>query len=452
MKIVVQGFGVVGAATALNIASSNNFKNNFKVHCIEKKSPEGSQKIFMAQRGLFPIKTSDKSLGQALEKALNKNRISFGLNIRDYSKADIVIVTINCDLKSNNSINLKDFLSSFKDIVNNISPNTLILVESTVPPGTCEKLLYPIMKKILKRRSIKQSKVFLAHSFERVTPGNNYLNSCKNAYKVFSGINKESEKRCYNFIKKIVNYKKFPPVKLDNTLSSETCKLMENSYRALNIAFVDEWVKFSEKLKLDLFSIISSIKMRNTHKNLMLPGIGVGGYCLTKDPVFAKIAAKKIFNFKNNKFPLSSHAVSINKNMPNTSFIFIKKNIKFSLKNKKILFYGITYKEDIGDIRFSPSIYLAKKLIKQKSDVYFYDPLIKEVEEKKIKYFDIERKKIKFDIEILAVKHQDFLSKKFMNKLSSTKAIIFDLNNVLNNKRIVKLKKTKSNIFVLGRQ
>ena len=401
--------------------------------------------------GKFPIETTDKSMSIALKKALEKKKITFGFDTNQYSKADIVIVSINCDLKSKNKINLKEFVKSFSEIINNIYSNTLILIESTVPPGTCEKLLYPIMKKNLKKRKISLSKVFLAHSFERVTPGNNYLNSCKNTFKVYSGINKSSEKKCYNFLKTIVNFKKYPLIKLKNITSSETCKLMENSYRALNIAFIDEWVKFSENINIDLLSVIKSIKMRDTHKNIMLPGIGVGGYCLTKDPLFTKIASKQIFKLKNMDFPLSTKAVKLNKKMPDTSLEFIKKNVGFSLKKKKILFYGITYKENIGDIRHSPTVDLAKKLRKLKCDVFFYDPLIKVIKDKNIKFYDIKTKKLNFDLKILTVKHKETHSKTFFKKFTSDKGIIFDLNNVLSSDKIALLKKRNSPIFILGR-
>ena len=120
MNVVVQGFGVVGASTALNIVSSNNFKNNFNVHCVEKNTPEAIKKILKAKIGTFPIETSDKSLTQVLKKALKKNKITFGFNNTAYSKADIIIVSINCDLKSRSSINLNEFTKSFSVIIKNI--------------------------------------------------------------------------------------------------------------------------------------------------------------------------------------------------------------------------------------------------------------------------------------------------------------------------------------------
>ena len=113
---------------------------------------------------------------------------------------------------------------------------------------------------------------------------------------------------------------------------------------------------------------------------------------------------------------------------------------------------NITYLEDIGDIRFSPSIVLAKELIKFGSQVYYYDPLIKNIKEKKIKYFDINNKKMKFDLKILTVKHKNFFSKKFEKNLLERSSKIFDLNNVFSDKKIEKFKKEKKNIFVLGRE
>ena len=95
-----------------------------------------------------------------------------------------------------------------------------------------------------------------------------------------------------------VNYKKFKFSELKNIIDCETAKILENSYRATNIALIDEWTKISKYLKIDLNKIIEAIRLRNTHSNLMWPGLGVGGYCLTKDPLFAKIAARDILKLK----------------------------------------------------------------------------------------------------------------------------------------------------------
>ena len=105
-KVIIQGFGVVGASTAINIVSSNNFNNIFKVHCIEKANQTGITKINAAKKGIFPISTSDKLLDIYLKKALQKNKISFGFDQKEYKNADIIIISINCDLNNKNTIKI----------------------------------------------------------------------------------------------------------------------------------------------------------------------------------------------------------------------------------------------------------------------------------------------------------------------------------------------------------
>ena len=122
---------------------------------------------------------------------------------------------------------------------------------------------------------------------------------------------------------------------------------------------IDEFTNFSIENSIDIKNILNAIRIRKTHSNIMNPGLGVGGYCLTKDPKFLEYSAKNILN-TNNKFPITKKSILINSKMVTTSLKYIKKIISF--KNKKILLIGISYKEDVDDIRFSPSVDLAQKL------------------------------------------------------------------------------------------
>ena len=119
-------------------------------------------------------------------------------------------------------------------------------------------------------------------------PGKNYFDSIVNYWRVYAGIDDESAKKCEKFLKKIINTKDYPLTRLSDTTSSETAKVLENSYRAANIAFIEEWGRFAEDIGIDIFEIIESIRMRPTHSNIRQPGFGVGGYCLTKDPILQK--------------------------------------------------------------------------------------------------------------------------------------------------------------------
>ena len=138
-------------------------------------------------------------------------------------------------------------------------------------------------------------------------------------------MNKASAVVCEKFLKTFINTKKYKLTRLENIRSSEFSKILENTYRAVTISLMDEWNKFANFIDVDLFDISAAIRKRNTHSNIRYPGLGVGGYCLTKDPYFAKISAKKIYKSNKISFPLSNLSVDINKKMPEHAYELIKK-------------------------------------------------------------------------------------------------------------------------------
>ena len=296
-NIVVQGLGFVGSAMAVAIASRRNEKgeNLFNVTGIDLNNSSGNDKINKINSGTFPFETKDRQLINETKKCIEQGNLSATSDISIYSKADIIVVNINCDLIVENGerkIQLSNFIDGIKSIASKIKEHTLIIVESTIPPGTCEKIIYPIFLESFKKRKLNIKNFFLAHSYERVMPGKNYLDSIINYWRVFAGIDDASADNCAEFLSKVINVRKYPLTRLSNTNESETGKLLENSYRAVNIAFIEEWGRFAEDIGLDLYNIIDAIKMRPTHNNIMQPGFGVGGYCLTKDPIFAKLQKK----------------------------------------------------------------------------------------------------------------------------------------------------------------
>ena len=159
--------------------------------------------------------------------------------------------------------------------------------------------------------------------------------------------------------------------------SSETAKILENTYRAVNIAQIDEWTKFANEIKIDLLDILNAIKIRPTHSNIMQPGIGVGGYCLTKDPEFAEIALSKIFRRKKKfDFKFANLSMKVNKAMPKTTIELISKRINGKFKNKKFLIFGVSYKKNIGDTRNSPVLDLCKFIKAKKGLINYFDPYV----------------------------------------------------------------------------
>ena len=151
--------------------------------------------------------------------------------------------------------------------------------------------------------------------------------------------------------------------------ASETGKLLENTYRAVNIALIDEWSRFAEGIGIDLFEIVDAIRVRPTHSNMREPGFGVGGYCLTKDPLFAGVGARELFGLKNLSFDFARLAVETNEKMPLATLDRMREYFRGALSGKRGLLCGISYRSDVGDTRYSPAEIFAKAALREGGSV-----------------------------------------------------------------------------------
>lgn len=165
--------------------------------------------------------------------------------------------------------------ATMKTIGEKIAPHCLVLIETTVAPGTTELVAWPIMKKTFARRHIT-SEPILAHSFERVMPGKEYVASIRDFWRVCAGCNDEARQRVEKFLHEVLNTKDYPLTVMDHPIESETTKIVENSYRATILAYLNKWSIFAERNGVDLIKVINAIKMRPTHSNIIFPGPGVG--------------------------------------------------------------------------------------------------------------------------------------------------------------------------------
>ena len=455
-NIVVQGLGFVGAAmsTAIAISKSINDRYLYNVVGVDLATIEGMNRIKSINAGKFPFQTSDSELISKLEFAVKNNLLKATSSIEAYANADVVVVSINCDLIYNNNVpevDLEGFSRGIKVIADNICEDTLVVIESTVPPGTTENIAYPIFKESFRKRKLDIKKIYISHSYERVMPGSNYLNSIINFWRVYSGIDKASADRCEEFISTIINTEEFPLVRVKNTTASETAKVLENSFRAVNIAFIEEWGRFSEDVGIDIYEILKAIRMRPTHSNIMQPGFGVGGYCLTKDPLFAKLAARDIFKLNGHDFPFSTEAKIINDAMPNVTVQLLKRHFNNSLTGKRVLLMGVSYRQDVGDTRYSPSEIFYKEMVHEGATVVANDPMLSYWDELEINIDQSIPIVNDFDAIVFAVPHElyrDIDMHKFINK---SDILVFDANNVLTDIQINQLNEMNIVLSSIGR-
>jgi len=286
--VVVMGLGFVGAVMAGVIADSvdkNTGKPNKFVIGMQRPSTRSFWKIPLLNRGVSPVKAEDPEVAPMIERCVREKETLIATFTYDALKfADVVVVDVQCDFIKEELGNLRSghadisaLEESFHIIGQKISRDCLVLIETTVPPGTTEYVAYPIIKKAFKKRGISEEPL-LAHSFERVMPGRDYVKSVRDFWRVCSGINEESRKRVTRFLSEVINVEAYPLTVLDRPIESETCKIIENSYRATILAFLNEWSLFAETNGIDLIKVIEAIKVRPTHSNIIFPGPGIGGY------------------------------------------------------------------------------------------------------------------------------------------------------------------------------
>jgi UDP-N-acetyl-D-glucosamine dehydrogenase len=443
-KITVIGQGFVGFPMSVALASKKNkfHKKIYQVIGLEADNKLGNLTVQKINNSIMPTLSNDEILKKKYLECINKNYIST-CNKEVLKSSKIIIVSISFNFRKKKDLqNLYDVV----DVISKkISKKTLLLFETTFPPGMCEFRLLPIIKKNLKKRKMNLDAISIAYSYERIMPGKNYFKSIVNIPRSYSGINNKSKKDCKNFLKTLLNNENLL-YEHDTILDCETAKILENSFRATNIALIDEWVKFSIKTNVNLSKIIDSIKLRSTHSNLMSPGLGVGGYCLTKDPSFLPLSAKKIFDL-NHDFPIINLSQKINYKMPLTSLRYVLDICK-KLSKKKILIIGFTYKEDVADFRNSPGLAFAEKLISEGASVTLFDPYSSYFENKN-KYNIVSKYNLKdFDIVAICVRHTSY-KKNYLRKMSK-RPYYFDLNRVYTSIEIKKIKLKNFKFFQLG--
>ncbi len=386
--VVVMGVGFVGVAMAAVIADAVDKKGKPSKFVIGMQRPSARSywKIPLLSRGVSPVVSEDPELEPMIRRCvLEKKTLAATFTYEALSLADVVVVDIQCDyIKDalgdvrNGRADMSPLEKALAIMAEHISPDALVLIETTVAPGTTEQIAYPIMKKVFQRRGIKTDPL-LAHSFERVMPGKNYVASIRDFWRVCSGINGKARDKVVKFLSDVINTKDYPLTVLDRPIESETAKIVENSYRATILAFLDEWSLFAERNGVDLTKVIQAIKVRPTHDNIIFPGPGIGGYCLPKDGGLGVWAYKHIHGFEDDIFRITPLAINVN----DTRSLHVAQLARDALRNMgrpiaaaDILVLGASYREDVGDTRYSGSELIVRRLTEMGAEIRVHDPYL----------------------------------------------------------------------------
>jgi nucleotide sugar dehydrogenase len=386
--VVVMGLGFVGAVMAAIVADAQDGKGNPSkfVMGMQRPSTRSYWKIPLLNRGLSPVSAEDPEVALMINRCVNKKKTLTATYTYDALKlADVVVVDVQCDYLKESLGNVREgradmeaLEESLEIIGQRISLETLVLIETTVAPGTTEQVAYPIVKKMFRKRGI-QSDPLLAHSFERVMPGKNYVSSIRDFWRVCSGVNGEATRRVVKFLKEVINTEKHPLTVLDRPIESETAKIVENSFRATILAFLDEWSLFAEQNGVDLIKVINAIKVRPTHSNIIFPGPGIGGYCLPKDGGLGLWAYRHIHGFEDDIFKITPLAIDIN----DTRALHVAQLTRDALRNMgrpiasaEVLVLGASYREDVGDTRYSGSELIVRRLTEMGAELRVHDPYV----------------------------------------------------------------------------
>jgi nucleotide sugar dehydrogenase len=389
--VVVMGVGFVGAVMAAIIADTvdkhSGKPNKFVIGC-QRPSPRSYWKIPLLNRGESPVKAEDPEVDPMIARCVTKKKtLTATFNSECLALADCVVVDVQCDYTKHELGNMRNgdaemsaLEATMRVIGQKVPPQCLTLIETTVAPGTTEFVAWPIMKKAFDARGI-ETEPLLAHSFERVMPGREYVASIRDFWRVCSGCNVEARGRVEKFLREVLNTEKFPLTVMDRPIESETTKIVENSYRATILAFLNEWSLFSERNGVDLTKVIKAIRMRPTHSNMIFPGPGIGGYCLPKDAGLGYWAYKHILGFEDGDavFKISPTAVDIN----DTRALHVAELTRDALRNmgryiagSDVLICGASYRQDVGDTRYSGSEIVVRKLTEMGAEMRVHDPYL----------------------------------------------------------------------------
>jgi UDP-N-acetyl-D-glucosamine dehydrogenase len=409
IKIAVVGLGYVGLPLAVTFT-----KNGFSVLGIDLDKDRISQ---IKKGKSYITDVSDKELRQVLATG----RFKAGSNFSALKDTAVVLICVPTPLKRKYHPNISYIKQATKFIAKNLKKPSLVVLESTTYPGTTEEVILPL----LKQHNLRHNQDFyLCFSPERIDPGNKVYPVNK-IPKIVGGMSKEATDLAVLVYRNIID--KVVPVSSPRT--AEAVKLLENTFRLINIGLIDELAMMCHRMNIDIWEVINAAKTKPFGFMPFYPGPGVGGSCIPKDPLYLYWKARHQ-GFKSRFIKLAAQIIS---RMPE----YVVERVINLLRNKalnkiKVLLIGVTYKKDIKDLRKSPALDIIDILQKRQVRVAYYDPLIPylKLNHINLKSINLKQKRLEqFDCVIIATDHSgvdyDFILKHAK--------LVFDTRNVYKN-------------------
>jgi nucleotide sugar dehydrogenase len=446
--VCVMGLGFAGSAMAAAVAAARDTAGvpYFDVVGVDLPSEVGAKRITAVREGRPPVQTTDEKFAGALREGRERRNLVATDDERAYELSAVTVVDIPLDVAIDGgraSVPLEEFLSAIRTLGRRMPAGSLVIVETTVPPGTCVQVIRPELDRELTARGLEPGSILLAHSYERVMPGDTYLDSIVNYWRSYAGDTVAAADACEAFLSRVVNVADYPLTRLASTTACEIGKVLENSYRATTIALMEEWGRFAEAVGVDLFEVVRSIRVRPTHSNMRQPGFGVGGYCLTKDPLLAEIAAREFYDRPDLRFPFSTGAVEVNRRMPLVSVEMLASLLGGSLRSRRVLLLGVSYRQDVGDTRYSPSETFVRAARDRGAKVVCHDPLVDVWPELGEPVRNELPDAGDFDALVFAVPHQAYIQLDLEDWLGNARPVVLDANAVLSSEQ-------RSRLLALG--
>lgn len=405
--INVIGMGYIGLPTALMLASKgkkvvgSDYDEN-KIH-----------KLILGE-----ITFEEEGLAELFEEAVSNN-ITFS---SEYQTADIYIIAVPTPFDKKKKTVVADYLvDAVNNVIKKAKSDSVIVVESTISPGTIDKYVAPVVDKW---NDENKTRISIAHAPERIIPGNMIRELTQNN-RTIGADSKDVAERIRNVYKTFCQGE----IAVTDIRTAEMSKVVENSFRDINIAFANELVKICKEARVDVYELI---RIANLHPrvNILTPGPGVGGHCISVDPWFLVGDYPGLAN-------IILAARKINDSMPE----YVLERISEVMEKEKISsiskvgLYGLTYKENVDDIRESPTLQLLENMKKHLANgIKVYDPYIKQniVENQ---YHNLDEFLQDIDLLVIMVGHDEIIDKQ---ELLQNK-VVMDTRNVLKKIKSYKL-------------